>query len=307
MSWRRAPPRRGRRRRRTSRRDSPDRRGLPRPGGVASGGAGTRVEPLDQLRVRDVAGLRYPAVAVLACQGGALRAAGGHEDRRWGGGRVVEFQRVGLKIASRERYSLTTPQLTDQLDGLDQPVVTFAVATECVRGGLLVEPFAGAEAQEHPSRAQHRKGGESMGDRCRVMAVHRTGHSGTERDVTGVVADQGQRQPWKHRMALVVLPWLNVVAGPNMLKAGLFGDPRLGEELIGAELLMRQHQTHALARGRCGSGGTTALVCVAAAGQPTGAERPDPGGQLPEHPPRHTGHRIRVPESQDSYALWPLA
>jgi hypothetical protein len=165
-------------------------------------------------------------------------AASGHEDRWWLRRWVVQFQGVGRKIAARERDSLTGPQLADQLDRLDQPVVAFAVASERVSGGLLVEALAGAQPKKHPPGAQHREGRKSLGYRGRVVAVDRTGHAGAERDSAGSVAHQCQRQPRKHRVALVVLLGLDVVAGPNMLKTGIFGGLSLREELIGAEFLV---------------------------------------------------------------------
>ena len=45
-------------------------------------------------------------------------------------------------------------------------------------------------------------------------------------------------------MALVVLPWLDVVAGPDVLKAGPFGRLCLRNQLVGAELLVGERQTH---------------------------------------------------------------
>jgi hypothetical protein len=46
-------------------------------------------------------------------------------------------------------------------------------------------------------------------------------------------------------MTLAILPWLDVVAGPHVLKAGLFGGLGLRHKLIGTELFMRQNEAHA--------------------------------------------------------------
>ena len=54
-------------------------------------------------------------------------------------------------------------------------------------------------------------------------------------------------------MALVVLPRLKVVAGPHILKAGLFGGLGLRHQLIGAELFMRQDDAHAFAGAGAGA------------------------------------------------------
>ena len=54
-------------------------------------------------------------------------------------------------------------------------------------------------------------------------------------------------------MTLVVLPRLKVVTGPHVLKAGPLGGLCLRHQLIGAELLVREHNSHVLAR--LGGGG----------------------------------------------------
>jgi len=55
-------------------------------------------------------------------------------------------------------------------------------------------------------------------------------------------------------MTFVVLPGLDVVAGPDVLETSLFGRTSLRHQLIGAELLVREHEPHTLTRRRRSGG-----------------------------------------------------
>src|SRR3954469_12785876 len=110
--------------------------------------------------------------------------------------------------AAREADSLPAPQLPHQLDGLDQSIVPFSVGPELGGPCLLVESFTGANTQEDPFGRQHGERGERLGDRCGMAAVDRAGHAGPVGDPTGSLADHCQSEPWKHCVALVVLPRL---------------------------------------------------------------------------------------------------
>lgn len=85
-------------------------------------------------------------------------------------------------------------------------------------------------------------------------------------------------------MSLVVLPGLDVVAGPRVPKARPFGRPGLRDELVGAELLVGEHGADVLGRGCRGTGGLAALP-PAARRYPGGAKRSRTGGHPPERSP----------------------
>lgn len=69
-------------------------------------------------------------------------------------------------------------------------------------------------------------------------------------------------------MTLVVLPGLQVVAGPHILEACPFSRLSLGHQLIGAKLLVREDESHAFARRRrrCGRGATFSMRPMAGGG-----------------------------------------
>jgi hypothetical protein len=115
------------------------------------------------------------------------------------------------------------------------------VRPELGGGRLLVEPLAGSDAEEHPAGVEQRQRGEGLGDRRRVVAIDRACHAAAERDVLGALAHQRQRDPREHRMSLVVLPRLDVVADPQIVKSGLLGRLCLVDELCCGELLVSEH------------------------------------------------------------------
>ena len=189
----------------------------------------------------------------------AFGTARGHEDRRRRRRHVVELELVGLKVAALKGNSLTTPKLPDELDGFDQAVMTLLVRPELCRGRLLVEPLAGSDAEEHAAGVEHCERRERVRDGRRVVAIGRTRHAGAKGDVVGSLAHQCQRDPGEHRMPLVVLPRLDVVAGPQIAESGLLGRVGLVDKLRSGELLVPEHQAQTRSRrrwwrGRCGRG-----------------------------------------------------
>jgi hypothetical protein len=97
-------------------------------------------------------------------------------------------------------------------------------------------------------------------------------------------------------VALVVLPGLNVVAGPHVLEAALLGRLGLRHQLVGAELLVREHDPHPLGRRRrTGRFAAVFSRFPAARRNSSGAEHARAGGHPPERSPRDAGHRTHIP------------
>src|SRR5271154_3644635 len=112
------------------------------------------------------------------------------------------------------------------------------VGPELGGGRLLVEPFTGADAEEHAARIEHRERRKRLRDGGRVIAIDGARHAGAEWDAAGALAHQRQRNPREHRMALVVLPWLEMVAGPQVAEPRVFGRLGLVDELGSSELFV---------------------------------------------------------------------
>lgn len=71
-------------------------------------------------------------------------------------------------------------------------------------------------------------------------------------------------------MALVVLPWLEVVAGPQVAEARVFGRLGLVDELGSSELFVGQHETDTRPRRRRRSGWRVSRLLGAAPGRQSG-------------------------------------
>jgi hypothetical protein len=71
----------------------------------------------------------------------------------------------------------------------------------------------------------------------RVTAIETARHARAERDMLGSLAHQCQGEPREHRIPLVVLPRLDMVAGPQVAESGLLGGvglvDQLGELFVG--------------------------------------------------------------------------
>jgi hypothetical protein len=105
--------------------------------GVFSGGAGAVFERSPQPWI-DAAPGGDPSVTVLAGEAGAFGATRGDVNRRWLFGQVIQLQLLGLEVATAKRDSLAAPQLADQRNRLDEPVMPLGIATELPRTGQFV-------------------------------------------------------------------------------------------------------------------------------------------------------------------------
>ena len=137
---------------------------------------------------------------------------------------------------------VASPELADQRHGLGQAVVPLRVLRERARGSLFVQRFARADTQEHPTRLQHTQRRKCLGDDDWIVAKGRCRHASAEEPALRLRAQQSEGDPREHAVALVLLPRLDVVAGPETIEAGPLGGRSELKELLGRELFVGEHE-----------------------------------------------------------------
>ena len=168
-------------------------------------------------------------------------AGGGDIDRDLLVGPVVDRGLLGLVVLALEGDALLAPQLADQGHRL-------AHAGEALlelgprRAGRrhLVQPLAGADAQDHAARAHRAQRAEGLRHDRRVIAEGRRQHAGAHDQLRGPRAERAQPDQRGRRVAVDMLPRLEVVADERRVEADLLGHDSEIEQLRGRELFGRR-------------------------------------------------------------------
>src|SRR5207247_6038925 len=102
-----------------------------------------------------------------------------------------------------------------------------------------VEVFAGAHAQDHPTRVEASEGSECLRHDRGVIAKRRRGDRGPERDRPRALAGGAEPGERERGMAVGVAPRLEVVADEHRVEATEFSRTRKPNEHGRSELLGR--------------------------------------------------------------------
>jgi len=103
-------------------------------------------------------------------------------------------------------------------------------------GRRLVQRLARPDPQERAPRVHLLERRERLRDDRRVVAVHRRGDAGAERDPLGRAAHPAEQDPGLTGLARLP-PRLEVVADGQRVEAGALGLHRLAHQVAGRELL----------------------------------------------------------------------
>ena len=105
---------------------------------------------------------------------------------------------------------------------------------------VLVERFAGADAEEEATLEEQRRGGRRLGDDCGMHADDRARHADADLDALGRRGDRAEHAPDERAVALRAHPWVVVIGDRRELEADLLRGRALRDERGRRVLLARQ-------------------------------------------------------------------
>src|SRR5205085_805664 len=143
-------------------------------------------------------------------------------------------------IKATERYFTAFPEQADQFDGFFDALGTLIVRRPLVAENVLVERFAGADAEKEAARHHRRAGRRRLCDDGRMDAKCRAGHTGSELEVFGDLTDAADDAPDKRALSLLVYPRVEVIRDERKRKARLFGAMRIMNQIIRRVFFARQ-------------------------------------------------------------------
>ena len=164
------------------------------------------------------------AVARPAGVAGDQGAGGGDIDRHLGCRAIVDGGLRGTIVLALEAHPLLAPQRADQGHRLAHPGEALLELRPGLAGrGHLVQRFAGADAQDHAPREHRAQGAKGLGDDRGVVAEGGGEHAGSHHQPRGSRTQRAQPGERERRMAIDMLPGLEVVADEGRIEARGFG------------------------------------------------------------------------------------
>jgi MFS family permease len=171
-----------------------------------------------------------------------LVAEPGHEDRRRLIRHRVQPRRLDRVVPPGMGDELAGQQFPDHVDRFLEHLHAFLGAGPPAAKDVLVQRLPGADAEGEPAPGQQRRCRGGLRHDGRVLAQQRAGHRRGHRQRRGLRyrADQGPHEPG---LPLLVQPGVEVIGDPQGIEPGLFREPGLPDQLIGAVLLAGQEVT----------------------------------------------------------------
>src|SRR5271170_346558 len=177
----------------------------------------------------------------LAGHRGGKRAGGGNPDRHLRFGLVVDRRAFGAIELAGEADPVLGPQFVNQSDRLAQPVAPFLGARPLDAARRhLVQRLAGADAKYNSSRKHRSERAENLRDDRRVVAKGRGQHAGADYHPARARAERAEPSERRRRMAVSVLPRLEMVADKDRVEPDRFGQTRKVEQFTRSKLFGRR-------------------------------------------------------------------
>jgi hypothetical protein len=151
----------------------------------------------------------------------------------------------GVVAAAMRPDDIAGPQRAHDLHRLLEHLAAHRGGRPAVAVHGLVEPLAGADAEEEPARHHRRCRRGRVGDDRRVRADRRARHRGPDPDALGDLRDRAEHAPHERRLPLPQRPRVEVVGDRDEGEAGLLGPARRVDQQAGRVLLGRQVQSDA--------------------------------------------------------------
>ncbi len=136
-----------------------------------------------------------------------------------------------------DRYRLAGERLPEHVDPVGQPLPSLTGGRPSFAERLLVQPLAGADAEEATTLEQDRGRGRSLRDRDRVRPVEHCRHAGADLDPVGGVRARADGRPDVWRVPLCHDPRMEVVGDHRRREAGRLRELGRGDE-YGAVVLL---------------------------------------------------------------------
>jgi hypothetical protein len=152
-------------------------------------------------------------------------------------GPIEQASVVELKVMAAIGRHRARQQPLDDVDRLRQALMALDPARPAEADDVLVQAFAGAEAEAEPIVAEQRHGCRPLGDDCRVVAHDRAGDGGHQADLPCRIGDRSQHRPGQRRMALLFDPREKVIGNGRELEPGFLGAPGVAHQVGRAVLL----------------------------------------------------------------------
>src|SRR6185312_1019050 len=172
-----------------------------------------------------------------------LRSVTCHQQRDFRFGWIVQSH-VDVVILALMLDLLPTPELPNDVRGLDQALRTLSPLRPGAGRGLLIQRLAGTDPQENSSWIKNVKGCKRLSHYRRVVAECWAGDRRPHQDFFRSCADCRHGEPSLAGVRFIRLPGLQVIAVGNHVKSSLLKQYSKFHQFIDGKLLVRKLKTY---------------------------------------------------------------